>query len=92
MDKVLSFHQGRLPLLISMPHAGLKLSPARHVGFRRYCQTGPRDTTRSTREAFLDQRDNPLQNVDRRLSDTDERDQWSNFPHGFPSQVPANLS
>ncbi|AYG47040.1 N-formylglutamate deformylase [Pseudomonas sp. Leaf58] len=28
MDKVLSFHQGRLPLLISMPHAGLKLSPA----------------------------------------------------------------
>ncbi|KAF1311788.1 N-formylglutamate deformylase [Pseudomonas sp. SG-MS2] len=28
MDKVLSFHQGRLPLLISMPHAGLKLTPA----------------------------------------------------------------
>ncbi|NNC10167.1 N-formylglutamate deformylase, partial [Corallococcus exiguus] len=28
MDKVLSFHQGRLPLLISMPHAGLQLSPA----------------------------------------------------------------
>jgi formiminoglutamase len=26
MDKVLSFHQGRLPLLISMPHAGLRLS------------------------------------------------------------------
>ncbi|AGZ33216.1 N-formylglutamate deformylase [Pseudomonas sp. SWI6] len=26
MDKVLSFHQGTLPLLISMPHAGLKLS------------------------------------------------------------------
>ncbi|MDH0303926.1 MULTISPECIES: N-formylglutamate deformylase [unclassified Pseudomonas] len=28
MDKVLSFHQGRLPLLISMPHAGLKLTDA----------------------------------------------------------------
>ncbi|MDZ3994149.1 N-formylglutamate deformylase [Pseudomonas sp. Teo4] len=27
MDKVLSFHQGSLPLLISMPHAGLKLTP-----------------------------------------------------------------
>ncbi|MFJ4052359.1 MULTISPECIES: N-formylglutamate deformylase [unclassified Pseudomonas] len=28
MDKVLSFHQGRVPLLISMPHAGLRLTPA----------------------------------------------------------------
>lgn len=28
MDKVLSFHQGQLPLLISMPHAGLELAPA----------------------------------------------------------------
>ncbi|MDR2316024.1 MULTISPECIES: N-formylglutamate deformylase [unclassified Pseudomonas] len=28
MDKVLSFHQGHLPLLISMPHAGLGLSNA----------------------------------------------------------------
>ncbi len=28
MDKVLSFHQGELPLLVSMPHAGLKLTPA----------------------------------------------------------------
>ncbi|MFK3683808.1 N-formylglutamate deformylase [Pseudomonas sp. NPDC088890] len=28
MHKVLSFHQGRLPLLISMPHAGLGLTPA----------------------------------------------------------------
>ncbi|QVM91031.1 N-formylglutamate deformylase [Pseudomonas entomophila] len=28
MDKVLSFHQGRLPLLISMPHAGLNLTAA----------------------------------------------------------------
>ncbi|MDR6712625.1 formiminoglutamase [Pseudomonas hunanensis] len=28
MDKVLNFHQGRLPLLISMPHAGLKLTSA----------------------------------------------------------------
>ncbi len=26
MDKVLNFHKGRLPLLISMPHAGLKLT------------------------------------------------------------------
>lgn len=28
MDKVLSFHQGQLPLLISMPHAGLGLTEA----------------------------------------------------------------
>jgi len=28
MNKVLSFHQGRLPLLISMPHAGLALTDA----------------------------------------------------------------
>lgn len=28
MDKVLHFQQGHLPLLISMPHAGLKLTPA----------------------------------------------------------------
>ncbi len=28
MDKVLHFQQGRLPLLVSMPHAGLKLTPA----------------------------------------------------------------
>lgn len=27
MDKVLTFKQGRVPLLISMPHAGLKLTP-----------------------------------------------------------------
>ncbi len=32
MDKVLSFHQGRLPLLISIPHAGLKLTPAVEKG------------------------------------------------------------
>lgn len=32
MDKVLSFHQGRLPLLISMPHAGLNLTPAVESG------------------------------------------------------------
>ncbi|WDY58430.1 N-formylglutamate deformylase [Pseudomonas sp. PSKL.D1] len=32
MDKVLSFHQGCLPLLISMPHAGLKLTPAVQEG------------------------------------------------------------
>ncbi len=28
VDNVLSFKQGRVPLLISMPHAGLKLTPA----------------------------------------------------------------
>jgi hypothetical protein len=28
LDKVLSFKQGRVPLLISMPHAGLRLTPA----------------------------------------------------------------
>lgn len=28
MDKVLTFKRGRVPLLISMPHAGLKLTPA----------------------------------------------------------------
>ena len=28
MDKVLTFKQGRVPLLISMPHAGLRLTPA----------------------------------------------------------------
>ena len=32
MDKVLSFHRGRLPLLISMPHAGLGLTPAVEAG------------------------------------------------------------
>lgn len=28
MDKVLTFQQGRVPLLISMPHAGVKLTPS----------------------------------------------------------------
>ncbi len=28
MDKVLHYHKGRLPLLISMPHTGLNLTPA----------------------------------------------------------------
>ncbi|HKS14777.1 MAG TPA: N-formylglutamate deformylase [Pseudomonas sp.] len=28
MDSALSFHQGRLPLLVSIPHAGLRLTPA----------------------------------------------------------------
>lgn len=32
MDKVLSFKQGRVPLLISMPHAGLRLTPAVEAG------------------------------------------------------------
>ena len=32
MDKVLKFTQGRLPLLVSMPHAGLRLTPAVEAG------------------------------------------------------------
>ncbi|PLP91924.1 N-formylglutamate deformylase [Pseudomonas sp. FFUP_PS_473] len=32
MDKVLNFHQGTLPLLISMPHAGVRLTPAVEAG------------------------------------------------------------
>ncbi|NER61661.1 N-formylglutamate deformylase [Pseudomonas sp. MAFF212428] len=32
MDKVVSFHQGTLPLLVSIPHAGLKLTPAVEAG------------------------------------------------------------
>ena len=32
MDKVLNFKQGRVPLLISMPHAGLRLTPAVEAG------------------------------------------------------------
>ncbi|HLD68037.1 MAG TPA: N-formylglutamate deformylase [Pseudomonas sp.] len=32
MDKVLNFTRGRLPLLISMPHAGLRLTPAVEAG------------------------------------------------------------
>ena len=32
MDKVLNFKQGRVPLLISMPHAGVRLTPAVEVG------------------------------------------------------------
>ncbi|WP_409280629.1 N-formylglutamate deformylase [Pseudomonas defluvii] len=32
MDKVLNFHQGTLPLLISMPHAGIRLTPAVEAG------------------------------------------------------------
>ncbi|MNG84686.1 N-formylglutamate amidohydrolase [compost metagenome] len=41
MDKVLSFHQGRLPLLISMPHAGLKLTPAVREGLVDQAQSLP---------------------------------------------------
>lgn len=41
MDKVLSFHQGRLPLLISMPHAGLKLSPAVRDGLVEQARSLP---------------------------------------------------
>ena len=32
MDKVLNFKQGRVPLLISMPHAGLRLTPVVEEG------------------------------------------------------------
>lgn len=32
MDPVLSFKQGRVPLLISMPHAGVRLTPAVEAG------------------------------------------------------------
>ncbi|WP_191623901.1 N-formylglutamate amidohydrolase, partial [Pseudomonas fluorescens] len=32
MDKVLNFKQGRVPLLISMPHAGLRLTPTVDAG------------------------------------------------------------
>jgi len=32
VDKVLNFKQGRVPLLISMPHAGLRLTPAVQAG------------------------------------------------------------
>jgi N-formylglutamate deformylase len=41
MDKVLSFHQGRLPLLISMPHAGLKLTPAVDQGLVEQARSLP---------------------------------------------------
>lgn len=41
MDKVLSFHQGRLPLLISMPHAGLKLTPAVDKGLVEQARSLP---------------------------------------------------
>lgn len=41
MDKVLSFSQGRLPLLISMPHAGLKLTPAVRDGLVPAAQSLP---------------------------------------------------
>jgi hypothetical protein len=32
VDKVLNFKQGRVPLLISMPHAGVRLTPAVEAG------------------------------------------------------------
>jgi N-formylglutamate deformylase len=32
VDKVLNFKQGRVPLLISMPHAGLRLTPTVDAG------------------------------------------------------------
>ena len=41
MDKVLSFKQGRVPLLISMPHAGLRLTPAVEAGLIDAAQSLP---------------------------------------------------
>ena len=41
MDKVLTFKQGRVPLLISMPHAGLKLTPAVKAGLIPEAQSLP---------------------------------------------------
>ena len=41
MDKVLNFKQGRVPLLISMPHAGLRLTPAVEAGLVLEAQSLP---------------------------------------------------
>lgn len=41
MDKVLSFHQGTLPLLVSIPHAGLRLTPAVEAGLVEPAQSLP---------------------------------------------------
>lgn len=41
MDKVLNFKQGRVPLLISMPHAGLRLTPAVEAGLIPEAQSLP---------------------------------------------------
>ena len=41
MDKVLNFKQGRVPLLISMPHAGTRLTPAVAAGLVPQAQSLP---------------------------------------------------
>ncbi|MBA1381510.1 N-formylglutamate deformylase [Pseudomonas brassicacearum] len=41
MEKVLNFKQGRVPLLISMPHAGLRLTPAVQAGLIPEAQSLP---------------------------------------------------
>ena len=41
MDKVLNFKQGRVPLLISMPHAGVRLTPAVEAGLVPAAQSLP---------------------------------------------------
>ncbi|MFO2463126.1 N-formylglutamate deformylase [Pseudomonas sp. 15FMM2] len=41
MEKVLNFTQGRVPLLISMPHAGLRLTPAVKAGLISQAQSLP---------------------------------------------------
>ena len=41
MDKVLTFKQGRVPLLISMPHAGTRLTPAVMAGLVPQAQSLP---------------------------------------------------
>jgi N-formylglutamate deformylase len=41
VDNVLNFKQGRTPLLISMPHAGLRLTPAVKAGLIPEAQSLP---------------------------------------------------
>ena len=41
MEKVLNFKKGRVPLLISMPHAGLRLTPAVEAGLIPQAQSLP---------------------------------------------------
>jgi len=41
VDKVLNFKQGRVPLLISMPHAGVRLTPAVEAGLIAEAQSLP---------------------------------------------------
>ncbi|PXB78894.1 N-formylglutamate deformylase, partial [Pseudomonas aeruginosa] len=40
MDEVLSFKRGRVPLLISMPHPGTRLTPAVDAGLVEEARAG----------------------------------------------------